>query len=216
QLVDTDMVDSKNSEYLVLGASSLLGIIHRWTNLPYQGSVRQIFMRQNTGGANNLGYTMDLYPSPNQSQGKVPISRFLPNQVEVTQAGNAITAITWNTATTLAPTNPIIDGLWAILGAKVSALTNYAIIRFNHTLFGNYRPGFPVIDFTNTAVANAVTPKDPLFLNDGYQFVHISELLGQSVIPVFKAANGATGLEIDAIAITGDTPTITLRLAKVG
>ncbi|MDA4119563.1 MAG: hypothetical protein OK436_03150, partial [Thaumarchaeota archaeon] len=47
QLVDTDMVDSKNSEYLVLGASSLLGIIHRWTNLPYQGSVRQIFMRQN-------------------------------------------------------------------------------------------------------------------------------------------------------------------------
>jgi hypothetical protein len=221
QLVDTDQVDSKNAEYFVPGASSILGYAHRWTQLPYQGSVRQIFMRQNTGAANNLGYTMDMYPAP-PGQGRVPISRFLPNQVEVTQAGNAITAVTWNTATTLAPTNPIIDGLWAILGLTVSALTNYAIVRFNHTSFGSFRPGIPVVDETNTLgdasnnAAQAPLYRDPFFLHQGYQFVYLSEILGQSVIPVFKAANGATGLEIDAIAITADTPIFTLRLAKVG
>jgi hypothetical protein len=200
-----------NGEDFYPGASSLLGMIYNYAKLGYKTGKRTVTIDQNTGAANALAFLLDHYGGGPVTQGDY----FMPNRIVLRQVfGGALTAITWYQQA-YAPGTPIPNGKYAILGAWVNALTNYALIRFAHNDFGAFKPGFPVQDSTNTAVANAVLPKDPLTLNQGYQFVYLSNKMKTPVCPVFSVSNAGTGLKIEAISITTDTPIVILNLAKV-
>jgi len=211
QLLCNDALDAINGEDMFPGASSLLGMIMKYTNIPYKTAKRKISIDQNTAAANALGFTIDNYGGGGSRVGK----RTQKDVVVLPVTFGALTAITWGQIA-VAPANPIPNGKYIILGAWVNALTNYALLRFNHANFGGKRPGFPVIDITNTAVANAVSAKDPLLLEQGYQFVALCEKLGVPCCPEFNVSNAGTGLIIEAIAITADTPKVLLNLARVG
>ena len=213
QLSTLDMDDQKNAEWLDLGASSLMGLIHENTQIPFEKGVRDIYMRQNTGAANNMGYTIDHY---DEGGSCVEGSRHPMKKIKVVQiAGAALTALTW-LSTPLAPTNALPNGKYALLGAQVSLLTNYGLVRFSHTDFDGYKPGFPVVDLTNAtaAVGFQVTNKHDLLLEQGFQFVQMSERLKRPCCPTFEV-NGATGLSIELAAITSTTPRCVLTLAKI-
>jgi hypothetical protein len=221
QMQSLDQLDDINVEDFTPGASSLIGYQHFWDNLPYRTAARVLKMAQNTGAANNIGYYMDLYPITTGQAGQViaqSLGRFGPTAatwIGSTTYGGALTAVTWKQQA-LAPTTVMPAGRYAILGAKVNALTNYGLLRFRHADFGTFAPGIPVLDMTNTAAANAVLPKDPFFLHEGNQFVYLSEILQQPMCPVFTVTAQGTGLQFEMAAITADTPIVTLNLRKVG
>jgi len=217
QLVSQDQLDPINGEDWTPGASSLVGIAHFWDDLIYDKGVRTINMAQNTGAANNIGYYMDNYPDPTKSPNmNIPqYGRQSANGFYSTTYGGALTAITWKQQA-FAPTKPIPAGRYAIKGVTVSALTNYALIRFRHADFGAFAPGFPVLDLTNTALANAVAPKDPLLLNQNLQFCYLSDILNKPMCPTFTVSNQGTGLQFEMASITADTPIVELSLSKVG
>jgi hypothetical protein len=74
-----------------------------------------------------------------------------------------------------------------------------------------------VVDQTNPGVAMSNISEETMTgVEQGYQFVYLSNLLGITAIPVFGVTTGGTGLNLELAAITGDTPIITLNLAKVG
>jgi hypothetical protein len=220
QMQSLDQLDDINAEDFTPGASSLLGYAHFWDNLPYKTAARVIKMAQNTAGANNIGYYMDLYPVTSGQAGQqisMTLGRFGPPATTWigSTAFGALTALTWKQAS-LAPATVMPAGRYAILGVWTNALTNYALLRFRHADFGTFAPGIPVTDMTNTAVANANLPKDPFFLQQGNQFVYLSELLQQPLVPVFTVTAQGTGLQLEAAAITADTPIVTVNLRKVG
>ena len=212
RLRSLDMVDPINGEYFTPGTASLLGYILKRTMLRYVKGARIIAMRQNTAGANNLGWTLDYY---NQGPVANP-GRYASNQYVVRQVfGGALVAITWGEVV-FAPAPPIPTGRWALLGFWANAITDAALIRFEHASFGGLRPGMLATDKSNCAVANANIPKDVLVLEEGLQFVKLSEETGQPQCPVFDVTPSGTGLNIQCIDIVADTPGVTLNLAKVG
>lgn len=216
KLATQDMWDPINGEDFSFGTATgyLAALFNKATWIPYKTGQRQISMAQKTGAANNIGYTIDY----SQSTPPVPtraISKFVPNQINLsTVFGGALTAITWGNQA-FAPTTSIPNGYYAILGCYVSALTNAALIRFRHADFGLFRPGFPVLDQSLTAVANAVLPKEETLLHQGEQFVFLSEKLRAPLCPVFRATNGGTGLSFDVLDIVADTPNVNVVIAKV-
>lgn len=216
QLLTQDQVDPQNGEnFLAIIGSSLLGLFYKPTNINYKTGARSIWMAQKTGAANNLGFTMDLYPDAVKMPA-VKCNRYQENNIVLAQLyGGALTAITWGKQA-FTPGTAIPNGKYAILGAWAEGLTNYALLTFLHADFGQYSPGFPVVDFRHSALANATQPIDPLFLNHGYQFVYLSEELNQPVCPVFRVTNAGTGLNLNMLSITGDTPQIVLNLARMG
>src|SRR5438094_3820463 len=124
-----------------------------------------------------------------------------------------MSAITWGTVP-FPPTSAMPPEKYAILGAFVSALTNYALIRFQHSNFKGYFPGFPVIDHTKAA-ARAVVNPDDLFMAQGYQFATMSEILRIPCCPIFTVTAQGTGLTIWAASITADTPNVALNVVKL-
>lgn len=213
QLYAQDQWDNVNGEWFTPGASSLLGLYAKETYLPYQKGKRVVSMQQNTGTANNLAFLMDYYDDPSVF---TDMGQYFPRKcVERSLTfGGALTAVTWK-AQAWAPSAIPPDGKYALLGCYVNALTNYAFVRFVHNDFGQYLPGFPVIDQVNTAVANAVLPKYGFLNNQGYQFKYLSEKSGKPMCPVFHIKAGNTGLSVQAIAITADTPTVTLVIQNL-
>jgi hypothetical protein len=216
KLVSQDLIDSVNGEdYTTGGAAS--GILSIYDNLPFYTGARNISMAQNTAGANNIGFTIDQYSSAGQSNiTQEPLYGGLPNRNAMYSQvfGAALTAITWGSQK-FAPTNAIPAGKYSIKGAWVSSLTNYALIRFQHADFGPFTPGFPVAD-PNAAIARAVAPgSDLLFSYPGYQFAWLSIILGVPAEPVFTVQAGGTGLNIQCLDITADTPQVFLNLTKV-
>lgn len=215
KLVSQDQLDPVNGEDFVSG-SAAAGIQHVWDYLKFKAGARTLSMSQNTAGANNMGYFLDLYPGgPVQ---KHPIYGMDgENWYGSTVYGGALTALTWKQQA-FNPTNAIPAGKYAIQGAWVSALTNYGVIRFRHADFGVFAPGFPVAD-PNVAAARAVLPgigSDILTTYAGYQFSYLSEKLGIPCEPVFTVQANATGLNFETAAITADTPEVILNLVKVG
>lgn len=212
RLRSPDQLDPIQGEYFFPGASSLLGILGKYDNLIYQKGARTVDIDQNTGAANAMAWLLDHYNGGPVMKG----SRHLPNQITVRQvAGGALTAITWG-QTAFAPAPPLPIGSYALLGAWVNALTNYALVRFAHPDFSGFKPGFPVTDQSNTALANANVPKDPLYLEQGYQFVYLSEESGLPMVPIFRATSTGSSLVIELAAISADTPIVQLNLARVG
>lgn len=216
QLFAQDQLDPANVEDFSFGSASVQGIHHVFDFLPFKTGSRQISMTQNTAGANNIGYYLDYYPqNPPRSPTQHPYTGVSAGNWYGTVAfGGALTAITWGTVT-FAPSKILPAGVYAIQGAWVSGLTNYGLLRFQHADFGAFQPGFPVLDQTKAA-ARAVVNLDPIFQRQGYQFSHLSELLGKPCEPTFKVGAQSTGLVIWAAAITADTPRVTLNLVKVG
>ena len=215
QLLSNDQMDPSNGSQITPGTTttSLLGIFHDWENIPFHGAVRIITMTQNTGANNNIGYYMDWYNGGGPSVSLPPTGVAGGNGIYSITA-SALTAITWG-SNAFSPTKAIPAGKYAILGAWIGNLTNYALIRFIHADW-NYDPGFPITDNSTTALANANIPKDPMFLNNGQQFTYMSDRLNKPCCPVFSATGAGTGLTIQLAAITADTPQVTLKLAKVG
>jgi hypothetical protein len=226
KLGSQDLIDPINGEDDVTGGTAT-GIINEYDFLQFVSGARNISMSQNTAGANNLGYTLDYYSGGPVTAGfGLDGSGFIPppgypafaplsnrQGVYPTTLG-VLTAITYGT-TAFSPTNAIPAGKWAILGAKVSSLTNYALIRFLHADFGAFSPGFPVVD-PNVTLARANAPSsDLMFSYNGYQFAYLSWLLQKPCCPVFTVQANATGLRYQAIAITADTPQVTVNLLKV-
>lgn len=214
QLICQDMWDPINGEDFPYGSSGLLGIGAHLTNLPYETAARQVKQSQNTGANKRIGYTIDHYNSgfklaPNRGSWNPP------KKVTIEQTfGGALTAGVWGTQT-LSPTNVPKDGNYALLGFYASALTNYAMFRFQHASFGSWLPGFPALDQFNTAVANAVLSKEDIMTYPGFQFVRMSETTKQPQCPVFKLSAGSTGLTLQALALTADTPRVIVNLMQV-
>ncbi len=216
KLVSQDLSDSVNGSDYVLGGTAT-GIEIEYDNLPFYTGARNISMAQNTAGANNIGFTIDQYASGGASNiTSEPLYGGLPNRTGMYPQvfGAALTAITWGSQK-FAPTNAIPAGKYSIKGAKVSSLTNYALVRFQHADFGPFLPGFPVVD-PNITLARAVAPcSDLLFSYPGYQFAWCSVIFGVPCEPVFTVQAGGTGLNIQVLAITADTPQVELYLTKV-
>jgi hypothetical protein len=212
KLTSQDQLDPVNGEDLVEGGTAT-GIHHLWDYLRFAAGARTVAMSQNTAGANNMAYLIDLYPGG-------PVKRTPiygtdgKNWYGSTVYSGALTALTWKQQA-FNPTNAIPAGKYAIQGCWVSALTNYALIRFRHADFGVFAPGFPVVD-ANVTLARAVAPLERLLIaSAGYQFSVMSEILGQPLEPIFTVQANATGLNLEMSAITADTPEVLLNLVKV-
>jgi len=167
---------------------------------------------QNTGAANNFAYTIDHYGD--KQAYTIAASKHQGNRVSIKQAFSALTAKTWGTVP-VAPTTTPPDGKYALLGVEAIGLTNFALVRFQHNDWGSYMPGFPVIDQVDTAVANAVLPKEDFFTWDRFQFVKFSQDTGIPCVPVFTISKATTGLTAWCLDIVADTPSLIFNLAKV-
>jgi hypothetical protein len=204
-LVSQDQVDSINGEYWRGGTASVLGLVHFDAYLPYQKGSRQLSVRQNTAAAPIIGYTIDQYASPAGADVRNFGQRIMLPQV----FAGALTANTWGSVPVAQTTNPPA-GKYALLGAYVVGLTNYALIRFTHADFGGKKPGFPVVD-ASKAVARAVVPMNtPIFTQYGAQFLAMGD------VPTFNISAGGMGLTIEMLSITADTPDVMLHLVQVG
>jgi hypothetical protein len=218
QLASLDLLDPTNQQDLTFGASSLIGNHHVWDRLPFSSAARVLKMAQNTAAANNIGYTLDWYATGGNPQ--------LLTQTTVPKYGNAqnwrgstvtgtLTAITWK-QTAFAPTPILPAGRYAILGAWVNTLTNYGLLRFRHADFGSFAPGFPVVDHITTGSTSNQARETMIGVEDGYQFVYLSNLYGIAAVPVFGVSTAGTGLNFELCALSTDAPTVTVNLAKVG
>jgi hypothetical protein len=204
KLISQDQVDSINGEYWNPGAACVLGLQNFDTLLPYSKGGRNISIRQNTGAANIVAYTIDKYPTPVGAN----VQNFV-NMIKISQVfGGALTAVTWGSVA-FAPASNIPAGTYGLLGVYVSALTNYALIRFRHADFGGKIPGFPVVDKTKAAARAVVPMGTPIFNMDGFQFLALGD------IPIFRVTSAGTGLTIDMLSITADTPNVCMNLVQL-
>lgn len=195
-----------------------MGAYHHWDNMP---SKAQRFLDMKSGAVATMGYWLDNYPGGNvvsiPKYGKAGKNAVYPQTL-----GGADVAVTWNTV----PFNPaaaggttgaasIPPGKYAILGAQVTSMTNYGLIRFQHKDFNGLLPGFPVLD-QSKASARAVVNTDDIFQQDGYQFSALSEILKIPCCPTFNVTAQGTGLIIWVATILTDTPQVTLNLVALG
>jgi hypothetical protein len=218
RLASLDMVDQQNGEDISPGAASLWTGFFKWTNIPYKAGARLIYAGTNVGVVAGSAFLIDFLDMGAKDIGGNIKGSFLPNQVippSITFAG-AIGVNTW-TSNPFAPTLPLPNGKYAILGAWATAYANVMAMRFAHVDFEGLEPGFPCVNLELAAAATLdLVNKDLMWLHQGYQFVHMSEKIGGDCIPVFTASNNSTGLTIKAVAAQTCTPVVTLNLAKVG
>lgn len=218
KLASQDMVDTINGEHYVPGAASLLNVKINWTDLAFKSGLRAVSMGTNTGVVNAMAFLLDSYK---MATPQAPISgkKCFGNQVvpPAVTFGGALTTLVWGSLA-YAPTNMPPAGKYAILGAYVSAITNGAVIRFQHADFGQFTPGFPVSNFEtiSTSTWDKIDKDDLLLTQAGSQFVYLSDELGEPCIPVFTIGPTGTGLTIQVCSVQADTPVVTLVLARVG
>lgn len=213
KLVTQDQIDPVNGQDIVTGGTGS-GIIDVPDYLKFKTGARNPSMAQNTGAANNVAYLIDNY-------GGGPVTQHEYYGVDgqnwqgSTVYGGALVALTWKQQA-FNPGSAIPAGKYAIRGATVSSLTNYALIRFRHADFGAFAPGFPVVD-VNQTVAIANRPANDLLVPyAGVQFSYLSKILRVPCEPIFTVQANATGLNFEMAAITTDTPQVNLFLTKVG
>ena len=214
RLQSQDQVDPINGEDVAPGATSVVLNYWKFTQLKYKSGQRVIQAGTNVGVVAGTSLLLDNYPSPSGFAG----SRHMAGQVVTTPAttfGAALVANTWG-AQPYAPTSPLPNGKYAILGSMVSACTQ-AAIRFVHTSFKGFKPGYICADMNPAAATGIQTSmKVDLLTEPGWQFVTLGHELGYPCCPVFDVTNAGTGLTIEMIAAQAATPVVTLYLAKVG
>ena len=203
QLISQDQIDPINGEHWGSSTSVALSL-HFDAHLPFLRGKRALHI--NSTAQNDLaGYTIDKYPTPGGADVKTFGQRIMITQIKV----GALTPNVWGTQI-VAPANMIPAGRYALLGAYVHALTNHSLIRFEHADFQGKKPGFPVVD-ESLAVARAVLPMhSPVFSGYGHQFLAMGD------IPVFNCTVQGTGLSIQLLSMTADTPEVTLHLVQIG
>ena len=218
QLISQDCVDPLNGELLRIGTASLKNLVYKTTNIPFKTGKRQIGQSTNTAQtATSFGFTLDAYDSDNGSCISGQGLRFAPYSVPITQTqGAADLVLSWY-STAVAPTNPIPNGKYAILGVWSTLSTGPHLVRFNHADFGGLLPGVPVVDTFGSAILGAQEGMlDPLWTNAGYQFVWLSEVSGKPLVPTFNVTSAGTGLQVQSLAtVTTDTPYWIINLAKL-
>jgi hypothetical protein len=216
RLQSQDQPDPINGEHYLPGAASLMNELIKYTNLPYKSGVRSISMGTNTGVDAATAYTMDeLSGGVGQTiDGALAEKMVIPSALTF---GGALTVGQWGQLA-FAPAQAIPNGKYAILGALVSAMSYGGLIRFKHNNFGRASPGFPVSNYETISTSSwDKIEKDTLLVGEsGYQFVHLSKVLGRAQCPVFEVTNAGTGLVIECLSRVADTPVVSLLLAKVG
>lgn len=213
RLQSQDQDDPLNGDIVNLGTTSLVNSFNKYVNLPYKTGARNIGQTTNTAQTGtSIGFTLDYYDSPTGIAG----SRFMDKQRSILQTLAADVAISW-TATAFAPAIAIPNGRYAILGAYIAVTTDPHIIRFAHSDFGGFKPGFPIIDTGEDAIHGFQKGvKDELQCEPGFQFVKLSEFTRMPCVPTFTVSNAGTGLNIECIASSAtNTPQLTLNLARV-
>jgi len=216
RLQSQDQPDPINGEHYLPGAASLMNELIKYTNLPYKTGVRAISMGTNTGVDAATAYTMDeLAGGVGQTiDGGLAEKMVVPSALTF---GGALTIGQWGQLA-FATATAIPNGKYAILGALVSAMSYGGLIRFKHNDFGRASPGFPVSNYEVISTSSwDKIEKDTLLVGEsGYQFVHLSKVLGRAQCPVFEVTNAGTGLVIECLSRVADTPVVSLLLAKVG
>jgi len=212
KLSSQDMIDPINGCYYVPGAASLLLSFKDDIELAYKTGLRQLQVGTNVGVVAGSGILIDEYPAPACVMG----SQYTPGLV-VPQSftfGAALTANTWG-SNAFAPTTPLPNGKYAILGWMTSACTQ-AAIRFQHADFQGKSPGGFTCNYELTAVLDWQTnDKDIVNMPHGFQFAQMGKELGRPCCPVFTVGNAGTGLTVQMIAAQAATPVVTLVLQKV-
>ena len=214
KLASQDMIDPINGEDISLGASSVLTEFHKHDQLQYKTGARLITAGTNTGVVAGTAFTIDHYPGgPVADLGKASPQIVIP---PITTFGGALTTNQWGNQA-FAPATMIPNGKYAILGAYARAFTNNGLVAFRHKDFGSFIPGFPVAtEELALATAVQISTRDRLMLEQGFQFVTLSQRLKTPCCPVFNVTNASTGLQIYALSVQADTPIVNLNLAKIG
>ena len=217
KLGSQDMIDPQNGESYAPGATSLLNVMWDYDQLKYESGQRLIQAGTNVGVVAGTGLLLDSYAGGNAVKGSFNMPKTVIIAPATTFAG-ALTTNQWGTVAFAVPAATTLpNGKYAILGALVSAITNAAAIRFAHANFKGLKPGFPVAN--NNIISTSSwdkIDKDPIFMQQGTQFVYLSEKLGEACCPVFTVSSTGTGLTIEMISVQADTPVVQLVLAKVG
>ena len=215
KLTSQDLPDPLNAVQILSGAASLVNQLYHFIKLPYSRGGRSQQLGTNTAVGACLGWLLDAYPGGNVIAG----SYAMPNPLvpPFVTFGGATTTLTWNT-NAYTPTIAIPQGKYAILGAWGSAITNSAILRFSHSDFAGFKPGFPIMNYEtiSTATWDKAWKSELTMSQNGYQFVYLSQILGIPCCPVFSAQQIGTGLNMEYNSVQADTPVIGLNLAKVG
>lgn len=179
---------------------------------PYTAGTNLVNYAQEAAGI-IAAVKLDWVPGPAGVAGDwVPVN----NNIYPTTSA-AVTAGVYKT-TAFNPTQTPTIGKYAILGAWVGSLTAGAVIRFQHSDFKGIFPGFPVVDYSTGSLTPAQMQGAGFFdpQVQGYQFVWMSSLLRQPCCPVFNIQGQSTGLNMQILDTTADTPTIQLNLMQIG
>ncbi len=211
KLQSQDQVDPINGETYVLGAVSLLNLVHLYDYLPYQLGQRQITMGTNTGVTVASAYLVDQYAGGPTVAGGTNIV-----VTPATTFGGALTPGTWGSQP-YTPAVALPNGSYAILGVIVTAMSYGGVIRFQHTDFGGMSPGFPTSnpETVSTSSWDKIWKDDLLNGESGWQFMYLSQATGSPQCPVFRVTNAGTGLTMQILSQVADTPVVSLVLAKV-
>jgi hypothetical protein len=216
RLQSQDQVDPINGVDYAPGATSVVATQWAWDNLKYKTGQRIIQAGTNTAQGAATSLLLDLYPGGSCIAGSETMGGKVITAVATT-FGAALVANAWGVMP-YAPGQPLPNGKYAILGATATAHTNFAAMRFSHTDFKGFKPGFPLKNCNLTSAAvDDLGPDDGLFSQGSKsQFVYMSRLLGVPCCPVFTVGNAGTGLTIEMIGSVAATPVVTIFLAKVG
>jgi hypothetical protein len=211
-LQGNNIVDPTNKMQFTATGTDVMAVKSIMTQVGYSNGPNLVNYAQEAAGIITT-HKLDLVQGPACTGGSY------------TPAGQAIYPATFSQLTagaygskSFAPTNAPPIGRYAVLGAWVSALTAGAALRFDHTDFKGAKPGFPVVDYATAALTPSQIQGGGVFSPEaqGYQFVWLSQKLGVASCPVFTVQGQGTGLNIQCIDGTADTPTVILNLQKVG
>lgn len=217
KLESNDLHDPSNgSSWLPTGTSLVIASPVQTERMAYVTAARVVKVSQKAAGL-VMTYTIDHYEPGAVRAACIVGDRLPPNRGLYSQVfGGALTAQTWGSVG-FAPTYNLPAGRYAILGFAASALTTFALFRFQHSDFGSCSPGLPAADYFTTASTLTASAGGGLMNTDQlWQFVRYSELTRAPQCPVFRAGPNGTGLNIHCIDNTADTPSVILNLAYLG
>lgn len=219
KLTANDLNDAVNGLDIVSGGTPTTIISKTYLmQLPYATAARSLSYKQ-ADADKVMGWLIDHYDFQGDNKRTLSpgMGTRVPNANFYSQVfGGALTAGVYKTQV-LAPTNAIPFGTYEIMGAKVSALTNVGFIRFLHSNFGSFTPGFPVVDLETTTLTMANISSDRLYTDEiGSQFVYLSEVTKRAQCPRFTCTPNGSGLSLQMLSLNADTPQVDVFLNKVG